>query len=77
MTGMCYGLVTVFEFWEYEVTCFHRRTHSGGLFVECFKMFQRMKQESSGYPSWLMVRLTKTNTSSSIDAQRGLLRTKH
>ena len=27
---MGYGLVDVFEFWEYEVTCFDKDTNSGG-----------------------------------------------
>ena len=30
-----YGLVEVFEFWEYSVTCFDKETNSGGLFAEC------------------------------------------
>ena len=28
---MGYGLVEVFEFWEYTVTCFDKDTNSGGL----------------------------------------------
>jgi len=28
---MGYGLVEVFEFWEYSVTCFDKETNSGGL----------------------------------------------
>jgi len=31
---MGYGLVDVFEFWEYSVTCFDKDTNSGGLFAE-------------------------------------------
>ena len=49
---MGYGLMNVFEFWEYEITCFERRTNSGGLFAEYVNMFLKLKQESSGYPSW-------------------------
>ena len=28
---MGYGLVDMYEFWEYEVTCFDRDSNSGGL----------------------------------------------
>jgi hypothetical protein len=28
---MGYGLVDVFEFWEYTVTCFNNGSNSGGL----------------------------------------------
>jgi hypothetical protein len=44
-------LVNVFEFREYEITCFDRGKISGGLFVEYVNMFLKLKQESSDYPS--------------------------
>jgi len=47
---MGYGLV--YEFWEYEVTCFDKDTNSG-LFAEYVNMFLKLKQESFGYPSWV------------------------
>ena len=50
---MGYGLVDIYEFWEYEVTCFDRDSNSGGLFAEYVNMFLKLKQESSGYPSWV------------------------
>ena len=31
---MGYGLVKLFEFWEYEVTRFNRATNSGGHFAD-------------------------------------------
>jgi len=43
----------VFEFWEYEVTCFDKDTNTGGQFAEYVDMFLKLKQESSGYPSWV------------------------
>jgi len=49
---MGYGLVDVFELWEYEVTCFDKATNSGVLFAEYVNMFLKLKEESSGYPSW-------------------------
>ena len=50
---MGYGLVKVFEFWEYSVTCFDKDTNSGGLFAEYVNMFLKFKQESSVFPSWV------------------------
>jgi len=50
---MGYGLVNVLEFWAYKMTCFDRGTNSGGLFAEYVNMFLKLKQESSGYPSWV------------------------
>jgi hypothetical protein len=48
---MGYSLVDVFEFWEYNVTRFENG--EGGLFAEYVNMFLKLKQESSGYPSWV------------------------
>jgi len=31
---MGYSVMNVFEFWEYEVTCFDKDTKTGGLFAE-------------------------------------------
>jgi len=50
---MGYGLVDVFEFWEYEVKCIVRGTNSGGLFAEYVNMYLNLKEEDSGYPSWV------------------------
>ena len=50
---MVYVLVDVFEFWKYSVTCFDKGTSSGGLFADYVDMFLKLKQESSGYPSWV------------------------
>jgi hypothetical protein len=46
-----YKLMDVYEFWEYEVTCFDKDTNSGGLFAEYVINLLKLKQESSGYPS--------------------------
>ena len=48
-----YDVKDVYEFWEYKVTCFDKDTNSGGLFAEYVDMFLKLKQESSGYPSWV------------------------
>jgi len=56
---MGYILMKVFEFWEYEITCFDRGTNSGVLFAEYVNMFLKLKQESSGHPSWVQCEADK------------------
>jgi hypothetical protein len=50
---MGYSLVDVLEFWEYCITCFDKCTNSGDIFAEYVDMFLKLKQESSGYTSWV------------------------
>jgi len=50
---MGYGVLDVFEFWEYEQTCFDKDTNPGVLIAEYVNMFLKLKHESSGYPSWV------------------------
>ena len=50
---MRYGLVDEFDFWEYKVTGYYKDTNSGGRFAEYVNMFLKVKQESSGYTSWV------------------------
>jgi hypothetical protein len=52
---MGYKLVEVLEFWEYKFTCFDKGSNSIGHFAEYFNMFLKLKQESSGYPSWVQI----------------------
>jgi len=40
---MGYGLLTVFQFWEIEITYFDRGTKSAGLFAEFVHMFLKFK----------------------------------
>ena len=44
-----YGLVAMFEFWEYKVPCFDKDINSPVHFAEYVNMFLKMKHESSGY----------------------------
>jgi hypothetical protein len=48
-----YGLVETLEFWEYNVTRYDKASNSGGLFAQYVNMFLKLKQESSGYQSWV------------------------
>jgi len=50
---MGYGVMDVFAFCEFEVTFFDKGTNTGGMFEEYVNMFLKLKQESSGYPSWI------------------------
>jgi len=52
---MSYSVVDMFELWEYKVTCFDKDSNAGGLFAEYVNMFLKLKQESSGYPSWVQI----------------------
>jgi len=45
----------VFEFWEYEVTCFDKDSNIGGLFAEYVYMYLKLNHESSGYQSWVQI----------------------
>jgi len=68
---MGYGLVDVFEFWEYEVTCFYRHQ---------FRSFRRVREHVSEIETRIIrlsilvsERRTRTNTLRTTGAQRELL----
>jgi len=69
-----YILMNVFEFCEYEITCFDRGTNSVGIFAEYVNMFLKLKQESSGYHPGFNVRLTRTSTLRTTGAQKNCFR---
>ena len=68
-----YGLVDVFEFWEYEVTCYNKDTNSVGLFAEYVNMYLNLKQGSLAIHPGFRVRKIRTNTSRTTGTQRELL----
>jgi len=35
------------------MTCFDKGSNSGGLFSEYVNIYLKLKQQSSGYPSWV------------------------
>ncbi|XP_070560096.1 uncharacterized protein [Ptychodera flava] len=48
-----YKIVKVFEVWHYrEREVYNRESHTGGLFTDYINTFLKLKQESSGWPSW-------------------------
>jgi len=75
--GMGHGLMNVFEFWDYEITCPDRGTNSGSLFAEYINMFLKLKQESSGYPAWVQSEADKDNYIEDYRRAELLLCTRH
>jgi len=65
---MGYILVNVFEFREYEITCFDRDINS--IFADSVNMFLKLKQESSGYPSWVQSEGVKEKKHRGLPARR-------
>ena len=51
------------------MTCFDKDTNTGDLFPEYVNMILKFKQESSGYPSWVQIKTTMTDTLRSTGAQ--------
>jgi hypothetical protein len=48
-----YSLMKVFEIWGHTVTSFENDSNSGSHFPEHVNVFLKLRQESSGYPSWV------------------------
>ncbi|KAK4885045.1 hypothetical protein RN001_001316 [Aquatica leii] len=47
-----YKVLEILEVWEYEIAQYNRSSRSGGLFTKYVNNFLKLKQESSGWPSW-------------------------
>jgi len=48
-----YGILEIYELYEYQVTQYNPETGEGGIFVEYINTFLKLKPEASGYPSWV------------------------
>jgi len=48
-----YTILEILEVYEYQVTRYDPETGNGGLFAEYIDTFLKLKQEASGYPSWV------------------------
>ena len=70
---MSYGELDVFEFWEYEETCFDKDTNPGVLFAEYVNIFLKLKHESSDYHPGFKVKTIRTDTLRTTGAQREFL----
>jgi len=49
-----YKILEILEVYEYEVTCYDLATGNGVHFVDYIDTFFKLKQEASGYPSWVL-----------------------
>jgi hypothetical protein len=67
-----YVVKDVFEFWENNVTCFDKGSNSGGVFAEYVDMFLKLKQESSGYPSWVQSEAEKHRNIEEYQRAKGI-----
>jgi len=57
-----YKILEIQEVYQYEVTQYNADTGEGGLFVEYINTFLKLKQEASGYPSWVRTPMMKINS---------------
>jgi hypothetical protein len=48
-----YGILNIYEVYEYQITQYSRETYEGGLFVDYINTILKPKAEASGYPSWV------------------------
>jgi hypothetical protein len=48
-----YRILEIFEIYEFDVWQYNRETGEGGLFAAYIDMFLKLKDEASGYPSWV------------------------
>ena len=48
-----YKILEILEVYEYQVACYDPATGTGGHFVDYIDTFLKLKQEASGYPSWV------------------------
>jgi hypothetical protein len=48
-----YNVLTIHEFYEYEVTQYDPKTGEGGHFVQYIDAFLKLKAKASGYPGWV------------------------
>jgi len=48
-----YKILDIYDVYKYQVTQYSRETNEGGLFVYYLNIFLTLKDEASGYPSWV------------------------
>ena len=70
---MGYSVMDVFEFWEYQVTCFDKDTNTGGLYAEYVNMFLKLKQNHPATHPRFKVKTTRIDTLRTTGAQSELL----
>ena len=62
----------ILEVYEYQVTRYDPETGNGGLFAEYIDTFVKLKQEASGYPSWVGTEDDKVRYSDQFHQDEGI-----
>jgi len=62
----------ILEIYEYQVTRYDPKTGNGGLFAEYMDTFFKLKQEASGYPSWVRTEDDKVRQSDQFHQDEGI-----
>jgi len=61
------------EVYECEVTKYDPQTREGGLFVDYINTFLKLKDETSGYPSWVLNPEDEERYVETFNAREGVL----
>jgi len=67
-----YKILEILEVYEYEVTCYDPATGNGGHFVDYIDNFFKLKQEASGYPSWIRTEDDKVRYTDQFHRDEGI-----
>jgi len=67
-----YKILEILEVYEYQVTRYDPETGNGGLFAEYIDTFVKLKQEASGYPSWVGTEDDKVRYSDQFHQDEGI-----
>jgi len=61
-----YKVLGIHEVYEYAVTQYDKASGEGGLFVVYINSFLKLKEEASGYPSWVRSQVMRIVTLQSV-----------
>jgi hypothetical protein len=67
-----YKILKILEVYEYKVTRYDPDTGNGVLFAESIDTFVKLKQEASGYPSWIRTEDDKIRYSDQFHRDKGI-----
>lgn len=56
-----YKILKIYEVWQYETAQYNKELKTGGVFTEYINNFLKIKQESSGWPSYCITETDKNN----------------
>jgi len=67
-----YKILEILDFYEYQVTCYDPETGNGRLFADYIDTFFKLKQEASGYPSWVRTDDVKLRYTDQLHRNEGI-----